>query len=46
METFGVQLAGPARGLLRGALARIRDDPGQAARVGDLAALAVAPGLL
>ena len=41
-----MQIAGAARGLLRGALARVRDDPGQAARGGDLTAHPVAPGLL
>ncbi len=46
LEAFGVQLAGPARGFLGGALTRVRDDPGQAARGGDLAALPVPPGLL
>ena len=46
LEPLGVQLAGPARGFLRGALAGVRHDPGQAARGGDLAAHAVAPGLL
>ncbi len=37
LETFGVQLARPARGFLGGALARMRDDPGQAARGGQVA---------
>ena len=41
-----MQLAGPARSLLGGALARVRDDPWQAARGGDLSTLAVTPGLL
>ena len=41
-----MQLAGPARGFLGGALTRVRDDPGQAARGGDLTALPVPPGLL
>ena len=38
LEALGVQLAGPARGLLGGSLAGVGDDPGQAARGGDLAA--------
>ena len=46
LEPLGMQLAGPARGLLRGALAGVRHDPGNAARGGDLPAHAVAPGLL
>jgi hypothetical protein len=41
-----VQFAGPARRFLRVLLAGIGDRPGNAARGGDLAALAVAPGLL
>ena len=41
-----MQLPGPARGLLGMLLAGIRDDPGNAARGGDLAALPVPPGLL
>ncbi len=46
LESLGMQLAGPARGLLRGALAGVRYDPGKAARGGDLPTHAVAPGLL
>ena len=46
LEALGVQLAGPARGLLGGSLARVRDDPGEAARGRDLPALPVPPGLL
>ena len=46
LEPLGVQPAGPARGFLRGALAGVRHDPGQAARGGDLAAHAIASGLL
>ena len=46
LEPPGVQPAGPARGFLRGALAGVRHDPGQAARGGDLAAHAIASGLL
>ena len=41
-----MQLAGAARSFLRGALAGVRHDPGQAARGGHLPAHAVAPGLL
>ena len=46
LEPLGMQLAGAARGLERGALAGVRHDPGQAARGGHLPAHAVAPGLL
>ena len=41
-----MQLAGAARRLLRGPLAGVRHDPGNAARGGDLPAHAIAPGLL
>ena len=41
-----MQFAGPARSFLGVLLAGIGDRPGNAARGGDLAALAVAPGLL
>ena len=46
LEPPGVQPAGPARGFLRGALAGVRHDPGQAAGGGDLTAHSIATGLL
>ena len=46
LEPLGMQFAGPARGLLRGALAGVRHDPGNAARGGELPTHAVASGLL
>jgi hypothetical protein len=46
LETLGVQFAGAAGALLGGPLTGARDDLGQAARGGQLAALAVAPVLL
>ncbi len=41
-----MQFAGPARGLLRGALAGVRHNPGDAAGGGELPTHAIAPGLL
>ena len=46
LEPLGVQLPGAPGGFLGGSLAGVRDDPGQAARGGGLAALPVPAGLL